>query len=57
MGKHVSQRGYSITGNVIYVDISRINGLIALAITIVFLRKVIPLLKSYLDRRRGELQA
>jgi hypothetical protein len=55
MGKHVSQRGYSITGNVIYVDISRINGLIALAIVIVFLRKAIPLLKSYLDRKRAEL--
>ena len=57
MGKHVSQRGYSITGNVIYVDISKINGLIALAITIAFLRKVIPLLRSYLDRKRAELRA
>jgi hypothetical protein len=57
VGKYVSQRGYSITGNVIYVDISKINGLIALAITFVFLRKVVPLLRSYLDRKRGELRA
>lgn len=55
MGKQVSLRGYSITGNVMYIDISRINGLIALAIVIVFLRKAIPLLKSYLDAKRDRV--